>query len=161
MPRRVTIYRNKREGNTLWNYLDYIPLRKIVRNFLLLWVARRSFSMPFKNRLYRAMGAKIGKGVAFGLEATMELLYPELVEIGDNSVIGYNVTILTHEMLVDHWRLGKVQIGKNCVIGANTTIMPGVRIADNTIVSAHSLVNKDVSGFVGGVPTRPLKRGIE
>jgi acetyltransferase-like isoleucine patch superfamily enzyme len=50
-----------------------------------------------------------------------------------------------------------VRIGKRVTIGANCTILPGVTIADGSIVSAHSLVNRDVEGFVGGVPARPLK----
>jgi len=107
------------------------------------------------------MGIRIGKHVSVGLEVNMDVFFPEKIEIGDNSIIGFNSTILCHEFLVDEYRLGKVIIGKNVTIGANTTVLPGVTIADGSVVSAQSLVNSDVSGFVGGVPARPLKNGQE
>jgi acetyltransferase-like isoleucine patch superfamily enzyme len=105
------------------------------------------------------MGIRIGRHVSVGLEVNMDVFFPEKIEIGDNSIIGFNSTILCHEFLVNEYRLGKVIIGKNVTIGANTTVLPGVTIADGSVVSAHSLVNSDVSGFVGGVPARPLKNG--
>jgi len=64
----------------------------------------------------------------------MDVFFPELIEIGDNSIIGFNSTILCHEFLVDEYRLGRVRIGKNVTIGANTTILPGVVIADCSMV---------------------------
>lgn len=158
MRRDVEVHRGPWKENPLWHYLEFIALSKVIRNFLFLWVARRCPFMPLKNSIYRAMGAKIGENVAFGLEASMEIFYPELVEIGDNTIIGYNVTLLTHEILTDEWRTGRIRIGRDCVVGANSTVLPGVTIADGTVVAAGSLVNCDVSGFVGGVPARPLER---
>ena len=42
------------------------------------------------------------------------------------------------------------------MIGANTTILPGVTIGDGAVVSAGTLVHKDVpaGAFVGGNPMR-------
>ena len=42
------------------------------------------------------------------------------------------------------------------MIGANTTILPGITIGNDAIVSAATLVNKDVPEgcFVGGNPMR-------
>ncbi|BAI87122.1 2,3,4,5-tetrahydropyridine-2,6-dicarboxylate N-acetyltransferase [Bacillus subtilis] len=42
------------------------------------------------------------------------------------------------------------------MIGANTTILPGVKIGDGAVVSAGTLVHKDVpaGAFVGGNPMR-------
>jgi len=67
------------------------------------------------------------------------------------------VAIIAHEYLPREWRTGPVVIGKGAVIGTGSMIMPGVTIAPGAVVSAMSLVNKDVEGFVGGVPARPLK----
>ncbi|HIV75501.1 MAG TPA: acetyltransferase, partial [Candidatus Pseudogracilibacillus intestinigallinarum] len=54
----------------------------------------------------------------------------------------------------DEYRIGEVNIGSNVLIGANSTILPGVTIGDGAIVSAASLVHKDVppGAFVGGNP---------
>jgi len=51
-----------------------------------------------------------------------------------------------------------VVIGRDVTIGAKSTILPGVVIGDGAVVSAMSLVNKDVppDTLVGGVPIRVL-----
>ncbi|MGM9956379.1 MAG: acyltransferase, partial [Peribacillus sp.] len=71
-----------------------------------------------------------------------------------NTVIGYNTTILAHEYLIDEYRLGEVVIGDEVLIGANSTILPGLTIGNGAIVSAGTLVHKDVpeGAFVGGNP---------
>ena len=71
-------------------------------------------------------------------------MFPELITIGKNSIIGYNATILTHEYLTDEYRIGKVDIGENTMIGANTTILPGVKIGSGVKVGAGTVVSKDV-----------------
>lgn len=76
--------------------------------------------------------------------------------VGTNTIIGYNTTILAHEYLIQEYRIGKVLIGDEVMIGANTTILPGVEIGDGAVVSAGTLVHKDVpaGAFVGGNPMR-------
>ena len=55
---------------------------------------------------------------------------------------------------------GKVNIGKNVWIGRQTTILSGVSIGDNSIIGAHSLVNKDIPSncIVGGIPAKIIKK---
>ncbi len=159
--RRLETFRSKGTSNSLWYWEDIVSPFKVAFNYFFMSLARISPSLRLKNFLYRAMGIRIGEYVSVGLEVNMDVFFPELIEIGDNCIIGFNSTILCHEFLVDEYRIGKVVIGKNVTIGANTTILPGVTIADGSVVSAHSLVNSDVSGFVGGVPARPLKNGQE
>lgn len=159
--RRLETFRSKGTFNSLWYWEDIVSPFKVAFNYFCMCLARISPSLRLKNLLYSAMGIRIGKHVSVGLEVNMDVFFPEKIEIGDNSIIGFNSTILCHEFLVDEYRLGKVIIGKNVTIGANTTVLPGVTIADGSVVSAQSLVNSDVSGFVGGVPARPLKNGQE
>jgi acetyltransferase-like isoleucine patch superfamily enzyme len=49
-------------------------------------------------------------------------------------------------------------IGNDVTIGTKVTVLPGVVIGDGAVVSAMSLVNKDVPPYtiVGGVPIRVL-----
>jgi len=159
--RRLETFRSKGTFNSLWYWEDIVSPFKVAFNYICMCLARISPSLRLKNLLYSAMGIRIGKHVSVGLEVNMDVFFPEKIEIGDNSIIGFNSTILCHEFLVDEYRLGKVIIGKNVTIGANSTVLPGVTIADGSVVSAQSLVNSDVSGFVGGVPARPLKNGQE
>ena len=77
---------------------------------------------------------------------------------GRNSIIGYNTTLLAHEYLIREYRLGEIIVGNEVMIGANTTILPGVKIGDGAIVSAGTLVHRDVpsGAFVGGNPMRVI-----
>lgn len=135
------------------------PLR-IMANFLVIYSARYSPSLALKRFAYRLLGAKIGKNVSPGLSVIIDVFYPELIEIGDNTIIGYGSTILAHEFLIKELKTGKVKIGKNVMIGSNCTILAGVTIGDGAVVSSMSLVNRDVKPgeFVGGIPIKKLKR---
>lgn len=126
-------------------------------------LARITPSFRVKNWLYRRMGMDVGPHVSVGLEATMDVFFPELITIGDETIIGYDSTVLCHEFLVEEYRTGPVEIGSNVSIGANVTILPGVKIGEGATVSAHSLVNRDVppGAFYGGVPARRLERSTE
>lgn len=157
MARRLTSHPVPGPHNSLWHIYGYKSRFEVALNFLRMHRARFTGSLTKKVMLYRRMGIEVGDHVAVGLEATLDIIFPELISIGDNTIIGYNTTILTHEFLTDELRSGPVEIGKDVMIGANTTILPGVRIADGTVVGAMSLVNRDVSGRVGGVPARPLE----
>jgi heptaprenylglycerol acetyltransferase len=134
------------------------PLR-VALNYL---VIRISGVLPFqkiKNSLYRSIGIKVGENVSIGLEVTFDIFFPELIDIGDNSIIGYHSTLLCHEFLVDKWKKGPVRIGRNVLIGANTTVLAGIVIESGATVSACSLINGDVAKdtLVGGVPAREIR----
>lgn len=124
-------------------------------------LARVMPSFRIKNWLYRRMGMAVAKHVSVGLEATMDIFFPELITLGEDVIIGYDTTILCHEFLADEYRTGPVTIEDRATIGANTTILPGVTIGQGATVSAHSLVNADVppGAFYGGVPAREIERG--
>jgi len=156
--RKVEVHKCNGNAMRMWWKVKN-PLRTAF-NFKLIYLARYFPSTRFKNIIYRLCGAKVGKGATFGLGATLDILFPELIEIGDNTLIGYNTVILGHEFLQGEYRTGKVQIGKCVMIGANCTILPGVRIGDNSSVSAMSLVNCDIPAGQkwGGIPVARLRQ---
>ena len=135
------------------------PLHTVF-NFLLIYPARCLPSLALKRFLYRTCGATIGKGAAFGLGAVIDIFYPEMIFVGENSLIGYNTVILGHEFLQNQYRTGRVVIGKNVMIGANCTVLPGVKIGDGASVSAMSLVNSNIPAGEtwGGVPAKKINR---
>ena len=155
---RLAVYPAPEGVNSLWVWRRWVPLWRVVRNFLIVYTCRYSVSLRLKNFLYRAIGIKVGKKVSPALGVTMDVFFPQLISIGDNSIIGYNTVVLAHEFLSGELRTGPVEIGKNVMIGANVTILPGVCIGDGSTVSACSLVNGDVppGALVGGVPARVL-----
>ncbi len=144
--------------NSLVYWYKTVSAVKATRNGVVIMLARHVPSLAFKRWLYRTIGMKIGNHVSFAWHVTPDLFFPELIQVGDNTIIGYNTTILAHEYLLHEWRTGPVQIGANVTIGANCTILPGVVIGDRAVISAMSLVNKDVpaGAIVGGIPIRPL-----
>jgi acetyltransferase-like isoleucine patch superfamily enzyme len=86
---------------------------------------------PLKNRLYRWMGAHIGRNVEIMQLAWLDHFRPELIFIGDNTLLGAYTRVTVHAYEgCGKFRYGLVEIGSNCTIGAGTGIGP-IRIEDN------------------------------
>ncbi|MFF2889531.1 acyltransferase [Paenibacillus sp. NPDC057967] len=150
--------------NALWQVYSTVSRIKAVRNFIFIQLARYCPVLPWKNWIYRrVLGMKVGEHTAFALMVMVDVFFPERITVGNNSIIGYNTTILTHEYLIKEYRLGYVHIGDHVMIGANTTILPGVTIGDYAVVAAGSVVHKDVPAhaFVGGNPMRLIERRLD
>lgn len=97
-------------------------------------------------------------------------LYSRLISIGDNVWMASNVEMITHD--VAHFMLngmkisyekfqekvGCISIGNNVFIGANTKILYDVKIGDNVIIAAGSIVNKDIedNSVVAGIPAKKV-----
>ncbi|GGD28741.1 acyltransferase [Pontibacillus salipaludis] len=148
-----------KEANSLWHVYKTVPFWKVVKNFVVIQLARYTPFLPVKNWLYRTfLRMNVGDQAAFALMVMLDVMFPEKISVGRNTVIGYNTTILAHEYLIKEYRLGDVKIGSNVMIGANSTILPGITIGDDAIVSAGTLVHKDVPPgcFVGGNPMRVI-----
>jgi len=92
---------------------------------------------------------------------------PWLIRVGDNVTITEGVVFHTHDggtwVLRDrHPGLNiykRVVIGNNVFIGYRSQIMPGVKVGDDVIIAAGSVVTRDVPGrsVVGGVPAEVIK----
>lgn len=151
-------------ANSLWHIYKTVPFWKVMKNFIIIQLARYTPWLRLKNWLYRTfLKMKVGDEAAVALMVMMDVMFPEKISIGRNTIIGYNTTILAHEYLIKEYRLGDVVIGDEVMIGANTTILPGVTIGDGAIVSAGTLVHKDVAPgtFVGGNPMRVIRGATE
>jgi maltose O-acetyltransferase len=108
------------------------------------------------------------------------------IEVGDNFLANYNVTILDitkvtigNDVMIgsnslistvnhpitpqgrrDHLGIASpVTIGNDVWLGGNVTILSGVTIGNNVVVAAGAVVTKDVAdnSLVGGVPAKLLK----
>lgn len=113
----------------------------------------------------RAKGVRIGSNVYLSYDVNIDLVCPELVEIGDNVRIGIGVIILAHNRPSDGWLpyLGQVQervrIERNAVISAGAIILPGVTVGEFAIVREGTVVDEDVLPFsvVAGVPAKVVE----
>ncbi|MCL5935324.1 MAG: acyltransferase [Firmicutes bacterium] len=148
-----------RDKNAMQHWHRIVSPLKVVKNFAVIQIGRYCPSLTVKSWLYRlGLGMKIAPRVSIGLMVMVDIFFPEKISIGEDTTIGYNCTVLTHEYLHRSYHIGPVVIGKNVLIGANSTLLPGVTIGDNSVVAACSLVNCDVPAntTVGGVPIRVL-----
>ena len=141
--------------NPLWHMYQYVNGLKVFKNTFIVELCRYLPNVRIKHWLYRhVLNMEIGSHSAFAYKVVPDILNPSLIHVGENCVIGYNTTILTHEFLVDEYRTGKVYIGDNTLIGANVTILPGVTIGSNVKVGAGTVVSKSIpdSAFAYGNP---------
>lgn len=84
------------------------------------------------------------------------------IVIGEGTTIGPNVCIYDHDHDVKirgNYICSDVIIGSRVWIGANSTILKGVKIGDNSIVAAGSVVTNDVlpNTIVAGVPAKTIR----
>jgi len=116
-------------------------------------------SLALKRMILRRLGMKLGSNVTIASGVTLDYFFPELIEIGDDTIVGMDAMVLTHEFLHDRWRKGKVTIGSRALIGARSTVLAGVSIGSGARVSAMSLVHRNVpdGAFVGGVPAGAIR----
>jgi acetyltransferase-like isoleucine patch superfamily enzyme len=134
-----------------------------------LRVAWRSFRFkradPYRRAdLLRERGATVGKGCR--IHTTSLGTEPYLITIGDETVIAYGVSFITHDgstwvFRKEHplsGRFGRITLGSRAFVGANAILMPGVTIGDRAIVAAGAVVTKDVAAgtIVGGVPAEVI-----
>ena len=87
------------------------------------------------------------------------------ITLGDGCLIGHNVVFATlnHGFApTDRVSLypAPIVLGKNVWVGSNSTLLQGIRIGDNAVIGAGSVVTKDVPAntIVGGVPARILRQ---
>lgn len=80
------------------------------------------------------------------------------VEVGSEVQIGAHCAIYSVSTIDE--KGGKVVLKRNCRIGSHSTVMPGVTVGENSIVGAHSFVNKDIPDNViaFGVPVKVIRK---
>src|SRR3989338_2619456 len=132
-----------RGSNSLWQWRRARNPLVVTKNVILMKIAKTA-PLRVKNILYRLMGVRLGERVAVGIDTTIDVFFPELIEIGDDAIIGAGAMVLTHEFLQNEWRRGPVRIGSRCMIGARSVILAGVTIGAGASVSAMTLVDRDI-----------------
>lgn len=162
--RRLERYPSKGKANSLWYMYKTVSFWKVVKNFIVIQLSRITPFLSWKIWMYRhLLKMEVGDKTSWALMVMPDSMFPERIKVGSNSIIGFNTTILAHEYLIDEYRIGDVVIGDHVMIGANTTILPGVTIGDGAVVSAMTLVHRDVppGAFVGGNPMQIIRPGTE
>jgi hypothetical protein len=144
-PRHLTIsgLGSPEERNAInWRAVN-APLWRRMALMITVAVVLVSKGSPFKNRLLRWMGSHVGRNAEVMQMAWLDHFRPELIFIGDRTVLGAftRITVHTYEG-GGRFRYGLVEIGNDCILGAGTGIGvcrmgDGVRTLPGTIVSPY------------------------
>jgi acetyltransferase-like isoleucine patch superfamily enzyme len=114
---------------------------------------------------YTACGREIRVGHRVFINQNCTLYDLAEISIGDDVMIGPNVSIISagHPVAPSDRRayvIGKpIMIQRNVWIAAGATIIGGVTVGENSVVAAGSVVTKDVPAntLVGGNPARVIR----
>ena len=113
---------------------------------------------------HRRRGVHIGKNVYLGMFCFLDNLQPSYIYIEDNVSVNAGSMILTHFNPMKQYapilqaRVAPVLIKKGAIVAVRSTIMPGVEIGEFAIVSAGSVVEKNVPSYtmVKGIPAKKV-----
>jgi len=94
-----------------------------------------------KNRLYRLAGVRLGKDTEIMQGCWLDHFCPELIEIGDNSMLGAFCKISTHAYEGGgKFRLGLVKIGEGCILATGVSLA-AIRIGDGVRVMPNATLS--------------------
>lgn len=143
--RQYTVYglgAPEEPGAVNWRQLN-LPFGRRVLLVALVGISFLMKGTPAKNRLYRWMGVHLGRGVEIMQMAWLDHFRPELIFIGDDTLIGAFSRLTVHAYEGGgRFRYGLVEIGAGCTLGAGTGIGPikigdGVRTLPGTTLSPY------------------------
>jgi len=96
----------------------------------------------------RARGLKVGGNLNIQNGVILDDSHCWHISIGNNVTLAPYVHILAHDAstkeFMGYTKIGKVDIGNRVFIGASSIVLPGVRIGDDVVIGAGSVVNIDI-----------------
>jgi acetyltransferase-like isoleucine patch superfamily enzyme len=138
-----------------WRWASYNALTLFLRFSFVNWVRLT----PFLPVYHSLMGMKIGARVQINTAVVAD---QNLITIGDDTVIGGDVTLVAHVAERGRLYTAPVVIGRNVTVGLMAVIFPGCVIGDGAIIAAGSVLSKGCKVGAGeiwsGVPARRVGR---
>ena len=112
---------------------------------------------PLWTGYLRMNGARLGRRVFIN---TLSIADHNLLELGDDVVIGADVHISGHTVEAGMVKTGRVRVGSNVTIGLGSVIDIDVEIGDGCQIGAFTLVPKharlEPNSVYVGIPARKL-----
>ena len=142
---------------------------KFLRNWILHSLAYSSPLSEFSIKMQRLRGVNKGKNCHFNPYVLIDLIYPKMVEIGDNVTLGSHSMIFAHSNPSANLflkqgeyprKISKVIIKTGAVINPGAIIIAGVTIGENSIISPRSVVTQDIPDYCVAIgnPARVIKK---
>ena len=119
--------------------------------------------------MQKSRGVKIGNNCHFNPYVLIDLVYPKMVEIGNNVTLGSHSMIFAHSNPSANLflkqgdfprKVEKVVIKSGAVINPVAIIIAGVTIGEISIISPRSVVTQDIPDYciAVGNPARVIKK---
>jgi len=143
-------FRNGGESRGMGSF-KYAFIR--VRNYVLFLLAYVAPSNRLRVMLNRWKGVNIADDAYIGMCVFIDNAYPEYIYIEENVSISAGAMLVAHFNPKSHFnrllraRVEPIVIKKGAMVALRAIIMPGVTIGENAIISAATVVDKDVSEF--------------
>jgi acetyltransferase-like isoleucine patch superfamily enzyme len=176
LKKRLRMFLRERVHNSPWNDMwQHHRMRELAapETYFVNFIFQRIFGVNHKtpwpvhytSTVLLPERIKIGRNVdrSFALSGGCYFQGWNGIVIGENTIFAPGVKIMSanHEFgnLDRLTSTDPLVIGNNCWLGANALIMPGVRIGDNVIVGAGTVVTHSFPDRVilAGVPARIIR----
>lgn len=145
-----------------YQWASYNALILIVRFSFINWIRATPFNVFF----YRMMGMKVGARSQINTAVVADC---NLIEVGDDTVIGGDVTLIAHAVEGPNLVTARVKIGSRVTVGLMAVVMPGCEIGDGAVIAANAVLKKGTiigpGEIWGGVPAKKIgargEKGVE
>jgi non-ribosomal peptide synthetase-like protein len=138
-----------------YRWASYNALTLLVRFSFVNWIR----VTPFLPLFHRLMGMKVGRRVQFNTAVVAD---QNLIEVGDDTVVGGDVTLVCHAAESGALITAPTRIGRRVTLGIMAVILPGCTIGDDAVVAAGAIVTKgtviEPGEIWAGIPARCVGR---
>lgn len=147
-------------------YSDFENRKRLIKRIIKITKENVLIEQPF----WCDYGYNIELGENFYANHNLVILDVAKVTFGDNVFIGPNCGFYTAGHPADIQQRNKgleyaypISVGDNVWIGGNVVVLPGVKIGNNSIIGAGSVVNKNIpdNTIAVGNPCKVVKKIIE
>lgn len=112
---------------------------------------------PLLVLFHRLMGMKCGARVQLNTKVIAD---SNLIEVGDDSIIGGDVTLVCHSAERGKLVTAPVKIGRGVTVGLMAVIFPGCEIGDGAVIAAQAVLPKGTRVPAGtvwaGIPAKQV-----
>ncbi|GHT31065.1 serine O-acetyltransferase [Bacteroidia bacterium] len=150
---------DKKLSNTIKNSSsrrNISPIKFVYRKIRNIILYRIAYFCPLNGwrvKMHRWRGVNIGKNVYIGQQCGLDNAYPDYIYIEDNVSLAGENTVLAHSNPYAHFapivesKVAPIVIKEGAWIGSKAIILLGVTVGKRSIVSAGTVVDKNVPDY--------------
>lgn len=94
---------------------------------------------PLVSLWFALLGAKVGRRAMIN---TLDLSDWDLLQIGDDAILGAGSVVIAHVAEQGRLRLAPVVIGAGATVGRDAIVLPGAKLGEGAVLGAQSLLAK-------------------